>query len=61
MDEVFPIETADVERARDVMMGNARVSARDAVHAAVMKRRDITRILSFDSGFDAIPSVERLT
>lgn len=61
VDEVFPIEPADVERARDLMMGLARVSARDALHAAVMKRRGIERILSFDSGFDALGWVERVS
>lgn len=61
VDEVFPIEPADVERARDVMMGLARVSARDALHAAVMKRRGIERIMSFDSGFDALGWVERVS
>jgi predicted nucleic acid-binding protein len=60
VDEVFPVESADVERARDVMMGAARVSARDAIHAAVMKRRDIARIMSFDAGFDALPWIERV-
>jgi predicted nucleic acid-binding protein len=60
VDEVFPIESADVERARDVMMGAARVSARDAIHAAVMNRRDIARIMSFDAGFDALPWIERV-
>lgn len=60
-DEVYPIEPGDVERARDLMMGLARLSARDALHAAVMKRRGIERIMSFDAGFDALGWVERVS
>ena len=60
VDEVFPIDSADVENARDVMMGRARLSARDALHVAVMKRRDVERVMSFDTGFDAISWIERV-
>jgi predicted nucleic acid-binding protein len=38
----------------------SRLSARDAVHLAVMQRHGITRILSFDTGFDGIVGVERI-
>jgi hypothetical protein len=37
------------------------LSARDAIHVAVMQGRDIDRILSFDSGFDGIPGIVRLS
>ena len=37
----------------------AGVSARRP-HAAVMERKGITRIMSFDAGFGSIPGVERL-
>ncbi len=60
VDEVFPVEAEDVQRARDVMMGIGKLSARDALHVAVMKRRGITRVLSFDVGFDAVGWVERV-
>jgi uncharacterized protein len=60
VDEVFPIEAEDVQRAKDVMMGMRKVSARDALHVAVMKRRGITRVMSFDAGFDAVGWVERV-
>ena len=61
VDEVFPIEAEDVERARDVMAGLGRLSARDALHVAVMKRRRVERVLSFDAGFDAVGWVERVS
>ncbi len=60
VDEVFPIEAEDVARARDVLLGRAQMSARDALHVAVMKRRRIERIMSFDVDFDAISWIERV-
>ena len=38
----------------------AGLSARDAVHVAVMQRRGIARILTFDTGFDGILGIERV-
>ena len=61
VDEVFPIELADVERARDLLLAVSELSARDALHAAVMEHRSITSILTFDRGFDALAGVHRLT
>jgi predicted nucleic acid-binding protein len=42
-------------------LGNRRLSARDAVHLAVMEQHGIERILTFDSGFDGFPGVTRLS
>ena len=61
VDEVYPIEAADVQRARDVMMGLARLSARDALHVAIMQRREIPRVMSFDAGFDVVGWLERVS
>ena len=60
VDEVFPVEPADVERAKTIVLGSRRLSARDAIHLAVMARRRVDRIMSFDSGFDGFPGVLRL-
>lgn len=60
VDEVFPIATADVEGAKSVVLGSRELSARDALHAAVMRREGVDRIMSFDSGFDSLPGVTRL-
>jgi predicted nucleic acid-binding protein len=59
-DEVFPIELRDVERARSIVLGS-KVSARDALHAAVMQHRNVARIMTFDKAFEAIPGIERVT
>ncbi len=59
VDEVFPIELVDVERAKTVVLGKTRLSARDAIHVAVMERHAVRSILTFDTAFDDIPGVER--
>jgi uncharacterized protein len=60
VDAVFPIDLATAERAKEITLGYPRLSARDAVHLAVMQNHRIEQILSFDSGFDAFPGVSRL-
>lgn len=59
-DRVFDIGVADVERARAWLMATAELSARDALHAAVMERENISRILSFDGGFDRLTFLTRV-
>lgn len=58
VDEVFPVERDDVERARRLVQTTA-LSARDAVHVAVMRRHGASRIMTFDRGFDAIADITR--
>lgn len=59
-EEVVAIEAADAMAARDIVLRHSSLSARDAIHLAVMERRGIERIMSFDRGFDAYPGVERI-
>ena len=59
VDEVFPIEQSDVERAKALLLGIPGLSARDAVHAAVMRRRAVSVLLSFDTGFDRVAGLAR--
>lgn len=62
VDEVFPVMLADVERAKDILLAAAQpLSARDAIHAAIMERQRVPTILSFDTGFDRIPGVRRVS
>jgi predicted nucleic acid-binding protein len=58
VDEVYPIELLDVERARGLVL-TSRLKARDALHVAVMQRRAIAEILSFDTAFDEVPGIHR--
>lgn len=60
-DQVFAIDRAAAERAKEIALGHPRLSARDAVHLAIMERNGIDRILSFDSGFDGYPGIARLS
>jgi len=60
VDEVFPIEKDDVLRAREILLGQPRLSSRDALHVAIMQRFRITQILTLDRGFEAVPGIERI-
>jgi len=60
VDEVFPVARHDVERAKDLLLGYPRLSARDALHVAVMQRHEVSHVMSFDTGFDPIPGVSRV-
>lgn len=60
VDAVLPIEVGDAERARDLILGKRKISARDAIHVAVMERNAIKRILSFDTDFDSVPGLTRI-
>ena len=60
IDEVLPVTRRDAERARTIVLGSPRLSARDAIHVAIMEHHAIARILSFDSAFDRVPGVTRL-
>jgi uncharacterized protein len=60
VDEVLPVDRAVAERAKQIVLSYQRLSARDAVHLAVMEQHGIDRILTFDSGFDGFPGVKRL-
>ena len=41
-----------MRRAKEVVLGNQRLSARDAIHIALMQRYGITRVMTFDRGFE---------
>lgn len=57
---VFDVTLADTDRARDILCGAHGISARDAVHAAVMLGNDLEWIATFDTGFDRVPGIRRL-
>ena len=59
-DEVFPIEQRDVMRAAEIVQNPAQLSARDAIHIAVMERHGVRSIFSFDADFDRWPGLKRL-
>jgi uncharacterized protein len=57
---VFPVDLSDTDRARDLLCGGENISARDAVHAAVMLNHGLTEIATFDEGFDRIEGIRRI-
>lgn len=61
VDAVFPVDRVAVERAKEIVLGYSGLSARDAVHLAVMENHGIDCIFSFDSGLDQFPGVTRLS
>jgi predicted nucleic acid-binding protein len=60
VDEVFSVHAATVERAKAIVLARRRVSARDALHLAVMEEQGVNEILTFDAGFDGYPGITRL-
>jgi predicted nucleic acid-binding protein len=60
VDDVLPIEKADVLRAGEIVQSRALLSARGSVHIAIMERHGIRSILSFDADFDRWPGLKRI-
>jgi predicted nucleic acid-binding protein len=61
VDDVLGVDREAVERAKQIVLGYRQLSARDAVHLAVMEQNEIRKILSFDAGFDEFPGIARLS
>lgn len=59
-DEVLPVTAEDVTTAKGVVLSRGRLSARDAIHLAIMRRHKIDTILSFDRGYDGVPGITRI-
>jgi len=59
VDEVFAVEKAEVLRASEIAQSRTMLSARDALHIAIMERQRIRSILSFDADFDHWPGLRR--
>ncbi len=60
VDVVLPVTGDDVLAARKLLQETEELSARDALHVAVMRTHELTQIASFDRGFDAVPGIERI-
>ncbi len=61
VDDVLPVTEDDVYAAKGLLYERPRLSARDALHAAVMRANAIDEIVSFDAGFDAVPGLTRMS
>ena len=61
VDQVLAVDRSIAERAKQIVLGYRQLSARDAVHIAVMEHHRIEQIMTFDSGFDGFPGITRLS
>jgi uncharacterized protein len=57
---VLPITAEVLDRARLLLDRYERLSARDALHAAVASAHDIRQICSYDQDFDDVNGLERI-
>ncbi len=60
VDNVLPVDRADVLAAKDLVLARSGLTARDALHVSVMQHHQIVEIMTFDRGFDVIPGIRRL-
>lgn len=60
VEDVLAIEADDVFAAKNLLHAHPALSARDALHVAVMRRHEIPEIASFDRDFDSVGGIARL-
>ena len=60
VDEVVPIDAEAVLAASRMLDRATGLSARDALHVAIMRRHGVDDVLTFDTGFDTITGLRRL-
>lgn len=56
---VIPITAEILDESRTLLESHAAPSARDALHAAVVRIRGLQEIVSYDRDFDGIEGVNR--
>ena len=59
-DDILTFGMSEIRSARALLGTVEGLSARDALHVAVMQKVGASSILSFDGGFDACPGIKRL-
>ena len=59
-DAVLTFGMQEVREARTIIGTVPGISARDALHVAIMRSHGVDRVLSFDRGFDAVAGIERV-
>ena len=59
-DAVLTFGMQEIRIARTIIGTVPGISARDALHVAIMRSHRVDRVLSFDRGFDAVAGIERV-
>ena len=59
-DRIEPVQLSDIGVASALADDHPGISARDFLHAAVMRRLGVVRIISADRDFDRLPGIVRL-
>jgi predicted nucleic acid-binding protein len=57
---VLSVDVADTDLACELVCEVPGISARDAIHAAVMRNHDVESIATFDEHFGRIPGIHRV-
>lgn len=57
--DTIAITAQIADRARDLLLGFPTLSARDALHTAVVLHHNLNGICSYDSDFDRVASLKR--
>jgi uncharacterized protein len=57
---VYSVTLADTDLACDILCGANGISARDALHAAVMRNNEVDSIATFDADFDRVEGIRRV-
>jgi predicted nucleic acid-binding protein len=60
VDQVYPVDATDLQLAKSIVLGVSQISVREAVHVAIMQRYGVEQILSLDTGFDRVASIDRI-
>ena len=59
-ERIEAVQAADVRHAAGLADDYQELDARDQLHAAVMRRLSLHRLISADTRFDRVPEIERL-
>jgi predicted nucleic acid-binding protein len=58
---VLPVNLADTDRAKEILGRFKGFTARDAIHLGVMLNNGIRSIATFDTAFDQVAEIKRLS
>ena len=61
VDRALPYGMREIREARALLATVPGLSARDALHVAVMRTAGCSHVLSFDAGFDSCPGIVRVS